>query len=79
MASLYKVWRKNPYFPMNAVYRKFDDGFERCIMRDDNGRQEVIGYTGLVISYESLSPFVIGIQKTGIDTDALLARQADAG
>ena len=76
---LYKVWRNNPYFPRNAVYRLFDDGFERCIMKDSNGRQEVVGYTGLVVPYASLAPFAIRIQKAKLDTRALEARQADAG
>ena len=76
---LYKIWRKNPYFPLNAVYRLFDDGFERCIMRDSNGRQEVVGYTGLVVPYEALASYAIRIQKAKLDTRALEARQADAG
>ena len=75
---LYKVWRKNPYFPMGTIYRKFDDGVEKCVMREKNGRQEIVGYVGMVIPFDEIEPFVIRIQKTGIDRRALLSRQANA-
>ena len=64
---------------MNAMYRKFDDGCERCLTKNVNGREELVGYTGLVIPWRDLEPFVIAIQKGGLDTRALVNKQKDAG
>jgi len=76
---LYKIWRKNPYFKMGDVYRLLDDGCEKCIMRDENGRQKLMGYSGFVIPFKEIAPFAIRIQHGGLDMRALLARQQDAG
>jgi len=75
---LYKVWIKNPYFELGAVYRKFDDGFEKCVMEDVGGRQQVVGYEGLVVPGSMIAPYVIAIRKNGIDHRALANRQKQA-
>jgi hypothetical protein len=75
---LYKVWRKNDGgFKLGDIYRKFDDGFEKVVMEWENGRGSIVGYTGLVIPLETLMPYVIRIQKGGVDERALRERQKD--
>ena len=76
---LYKVWRKNDRFTLGDIYRAFDDGCEKCIMEYQNGRQQIVGYTGLVVPFSELEPFVIAIKKNGFDYNALRNRQEDAG
>lgn len=72
---LYKVWRRNDVFELGAIYRKFDDGMEKCIMETVNGRQKIIGYSGIVIPTEAIAPYLIAIKKNGFDYNALAERQ----
>lgn len=72
---LYKVWRKNSVFEIGAIYRQFDDGLEKCLMETVNGRQRIVGYSGIVIPYETIAPYVIAIKKNGFDYRALAERQ----
>lgn len=73
---LYKVWRSSGgTFKMGDIYRLLDDGFEKCITRDSGGRTEVVGYSGLVLPYDTLAPYVIAIHKNGFDYRALAERQ----
>jgi hypothetical protein len=73
---LYKVWRNSGgVFKMGEVYRLLDDGFEKCITRTVNGRMEITGYTGLILPYDAVAPYVIAMHKNGFDYRALAERQ----
>jgi len=67
-AGLYMVTKKNPYWPTNTFVRRFDDGYERCVVDSDRGRLEILGYTGVVLPPSTgVGQFLTKIQKQGLD------------
>jgi len=60
---------------MGDIYRLLDDGFEKCITRYEKGRVEIVGYTGIVLPYDALAPYVIALHKNGLDYRAFAERQ----
>lgn len=66
--GMYFIDRPNPFgFPTNTYFRRFDDGFERCIVASDSGKLEVLAYEGMVIPHQTLGPYLQRIQKFGLD------------
>jgi hypothetical protein len=66
--GLYIVHRRNGgRFPIGSYWRLFDDGFERCKIKQENGRVTIVGYEGIIIPESELKPFVVRVQKKGLD------------
>lgn len=74
--NLFIVWRSNPFFRRNTIYRKFDHGCEKVVFNE--ARSAIVGYEGLIVPFSELEPFVIAVQPhKKVDERALRARQAD--
>lgn len=76
--ALFVIWRRNPLrIPHGTFYRLFDDGFERCVMKYENGRHKIMRYEGIVVPEELLRPYLMRVQKRGVDEQALEHRRSD--
>ena len=65
--SLYIVHKKNPWVKKNTILRLFDDGFEKVVGEQKDGRFYQRTFTGLIYPYELLRPYVYHIQRGGFD------------
>lgn len=71
--GLYVVFKKNPFLPNGSFVRRFDDGYEKVIVGEEDGRFAYLGYEGLVIPHRVLAPFIMKVRARGVDMGA--ARQ----
>ena len=71
LSGLYFICKPNPWgYRHGTWFRRFADGYERCITTQDHGRLSVIGYEGLVIPHSSLGPFLQKVMSRGLDMGA---------
>lgn len=65
--SLYVVLGKNPYVPIGRYMRRFEDGYEECIVGSPNGHLRILGYRGIVWPHRTLGQFLLAIRDKGFD------------
>lgn len=65
--SLYVVRHRNPFLPCGRFVKRFDDGYEECVVDSPGGRLRVLGYRGPVFPHRTLGPFLMAVRTTGAD------------
>jgi hypothetical protein len=65
--SLFIVHKRNPFFRPGTWVELFDEGFQKAVVQQQGNRAEVLRNEGIVIPAESLRPYVIRVQKRGLD------------
>jgi hypothetical protein len=71
LSGLYFVCKPNPWrYPIGMWFRRFADGYERCIVESPDGRLNVIGYEGIVIPHSAIGPYLQKVRKWGVDSGA---------
>ena len=79
MASLYIVAVPDAPLPRNTIVRKFDDGYEKCVMEMEGGRNTIQSYTGIVLPHSILDPYVLPIGvKERYDVEGIESRRRSA-
>lgn len=68
--SLYFVVAPNPYLKRGKWVRRFDDGYEECIVDSPNGRMQIVGYRGPVFPHSTLGPYLMAVKAQGLDWGA---------
>ena len=69
MPRLYIVARDGGPWPRNTYVEEDEDGMLQAVNTyDEGGRVGLGGYKGLVVPLSAVRPFVIRIQKGGVDS-----------
>jgi hypothetical protein len=66
-STLYVVRKRNPFLRPGTFVRLFDHGFEQCITRTVDGRLQIVGYSGMIFSEDTLKPFISAVLSRGLD------------
>jgi len=66
---LYTVIKPNRFHPVGTFLEQVEGGLQKVRTRQENGRLVLGGYTGLVLPFKMLRPFILRIQKRGLDSE----------
>ena len=71
MSNLYTVRHPNPFWHLGSYVERFEDGVEKCIVGQENGRMTVDGHEGLVIPFADCEEFLMQVRVRGLDSGSV--------